>query len=125
MMEWTDRHYRYFMRLLAPRAELYTEMVNTGAIVHGDRPRFLDFDPSEHPVVLQLGGADPRAQAPAAAAEERAVEAREDARDDALPVHLGRDQPDLAVIAQFVRTHQQAVGLLCTPAYTPAKLMQL
>ncbi len=59
MMEWTDRHYRYFMRLLAPRVELYTEMISTGAIVHGDRARFLDFDPSEHPVVLQLGGADP------------------------------------------------------------------
>ncbi|HTJ65835.1 MAG TPA: tRNA dihydrouridine(20/20a) synthase DusA [Alphaproteobacteria bacterium] len=58
MMEWTDRHYRYFMRLLAPNAALYTEMVSTGAIIHGDRPRFLDFDPSEHPVVLQLGGAD-------------------------------------------------------------------
>ncbi len=66
MMEWTDRHYRYFMRLLAPHAELYTEMVNTGAIVHGDRPRFLDFDPSEHPVVLQLGGADPGALAESA-----------------------------------------------------------
>jgi tRNA-dihydrouridine synthase A len=58
MMEWTDRHYRHLMRLLAPKAELYTEMVSTGAIIHGDRPRFLDFDPSEHPVVLQLGGAD-------------------------------------------------------------------
>jgi len=59
MMEWTDRHCRYFLRLLSPHAALYTEMVTTGAILHGDRSRFLDFDPAEHPVVLQLGGSDP------------------------------------------------------------------
>ena len=60
MMDWTDRHCRYFLRLLSPNAALYTEMVTTGAILHGDRARFLVFDPSEHPVILQLGGADPR-----------------------------------------------------------------
>jgi len=60
MMDWTDRHCRYFLRLLSPASVLYTEMVTTGAILHGDRARFLDFDPAEHPVVLQLGGADPR-----------------------------------------------------------------
>jgi tRNA-dihydrouridine synthase A len=60
MMDWTDRHCRYFLRLLSPHSVLYTEMVTTGAILHGDRARFLDFDPSEHPVVLQLGGADAR-----------------------------------------------------------------
>jgi len=59
MMDWTDRHCRYFLRLLSPHAVLYTEMVTTGAIMHGDRRRLLDFDPAEHPVVLQLGGADP------------------------------------------------------------------
>jgi tRNA-dihydrouridine synthase A len=59
MMDWTDRHCRYFHRLLSPNAVLYTEMVTTGAILHGDRARFLDFDPAEHPVVLQLGGSDP------------------------------------------------------------------
>jgi tRNA-dihydrouridine synthase A len=59
MMDWTDRHCRFFLRLLAPGAELYTEMVTTGAIIHGDRARFLDFDTAEHPVVLQLGGANP------------------------------------------------------------------
>jgi tRNA-dihydrouridine synthase A len=58
MMEWTDRHCRYFLRLASPRAVLYTEMVTAGAILFGDRARFLDFDPAEHPVVLQLGGAD-------------------------------------------------------------------
>lgn len=59
MMEWTDRHCRYFHRLIAPEALLYTEMVTTGALLHGDRARFLDFDPAEHPVALQLGGSEP------------------------------------------------------------------
>lgn len=59
MMDWTDRHCRYFHRLLAPHARLYTEMVTTGAIIHGDRARHLDFHPAEHPVALQLGGSDP------------------------------------------------------------------
>jgi tRNA-dihydrouridine synthase A len=59
MMEWTDRHCRFFLRLLAPRTIMYTEMVTTGAILHGDQARFLDFHPDEHPIVLQLGGADP------------------------------------------------------------------
>lgn len=59
MMDWTDRHCRYFHRLLAPSARLYTEMVTTGAILHGDRERLLGFDEREHPVALQLGGSDP------------------------------------------------------------------
>jgi tRNA-dihydrouridine synthase A len=59
MMDWTDRHCRYFHRLLAPSARLYTEMVTTGAIIHGDRNRLLDFNQAEHPVALQLGGSDP------------------------------------------------------------------
>ncbi len=59
MMDWTDRHCRYFHRLLAPSAWLYTEMVTTGAILHGDQPRHLDFHSAEHPVALQLGGSDP------------------------------------------------------------------
>jgi tRNA-dihydrouridine synthase A len=60
MMEWTDRHCRYFHRLLTRRALLYTEMVTTGAIIHGERARLLAFDPAEHPVALQIGGCDPR-----------------------------------------------------------------
>jgi tRNA-dihydrouridine synthase A len=60
MMEWTDRHARYFLRLLSRHVRLYTEMIPTGAILKGDRDRFLAFDSSEHPVALQLGGADPR-----------------------------------------------------------------
>jgi tRNA-dihydrouridine synthase A len=59
MMDWTDRHCRFFHRLVAPEARLYTEMVTTGALVHGDVPRHLDFDGAEHPVALQLGGSDP------------------------------------------------------------------
>src|SRR5450631_4272542 len=58
MMEWTDRHCRFFHRLLTRRALIYTEMLTTGAIIHGDRERLLAFDPTEHPVALQLGGSD-------------------------------------------------------------------
>ena len=63
MMEWTDRHCRFFHRLLTRRALLYTEMITTGAILHGDRARLLRFDPAEHPLALQLGGCEPRALA--------------------------------------------------------------
>ncbi len=63
MMDWTDRHCRYFLRLITPRALLYTEMVTTGAMMFGNVPRHLDFDPAEHPVALQLGGSDPSALA--------------------------------------------------------------
>ena len=58
MMDWTDRHYRYLARLLSRHAYLYTEMVTTGAILHGDKDRFLRFNPEETPVALQLGGSD-------------------------------------------------------------------
>src|SRR6187200_3173380 len=60
MMEWTDRHCRFFHRLLTRRALLYTEMITTGAVLHGDRARLLAFDRAEHPAALQLGGSDPR-----------------------------------------------------------------
>ena len=63
MMDWTDRHCRYFHRLLTRRALIYTEMITTAAIVHGDRARLLGYDRAEHPVALQLGGCDPRALA--------------------------------------------------------------
>ncbi len=59
MMDWTDRHDRYFLRLITRHALLYTEMVTTGAILHGDRERLLGYDPAEQPLVLQLGGSDP------------------------------------------------------------------
>jgi tRNA-dihydrouridine synthase A len=66
MMEWTDRHCRFFHRLLTRRALIYTEMVTTGAVLHGDRARLLGFDSAEHPVALQLGGCDPSALAQSA-----------------------------------------------------------
>jgi tRNA-dihydrouridine synthase A len=59
MLDWTDRYCRYFLRLISRHVLLYTEMVTTGAILYGQRARFLDFDPSEHPVALQLGGSEP------------------------------------------------------------------
>jgi len=71
MMDWTDRHERYFLRLISTRALLYTEMVTTGAILFGDKRRFLQFDSAEHPVALQLGGSDPDALTAAAIEGER------------------------------------------------------
>ena len=59
MMDWTDRHCRVLHRLITRHTRLYTEMVTTGALLHGDVPRHLDFDPREHPVALQLGGSEP------------------------------------------------------------------
>ena len=58
MLDWTDRHCRAFHRLLTARTRLYTEMVTTGALLHGDVARHLAFDPVEHPVALQLGGSE-------------------------------------------------------------------
>jgi tRNA-dihydrouridine synthase A len=62
-MDWTDRHCRFFHRLLTRRALLYTEMLTTGAVIHGDRARLMAFSPEEHPVALQLGGSEPEALA--------------------------------------------------------------
>ena len=66
MMEWTDRHCRFFHRLLSRRALIYTEMLTTAAVLNGDRARLLTYDPFEHPVALQLGGCDPQALAQSA-----------------------------------------------------------
>lgn len=66
MMDWTDRHCRFFHRLIAPKARLYTEMITTGAILHGDLHRLLDFSEEEHPVAIQLGGSEPDALAASA-----------------------------------------------------------
>jgi len=59
MMDWSDRHFRFFLRLINREAFLYTEMITTGALIHGDVPRHLDFSEQEHPVALQLGGSEP------------------------------------------------------------------
>ncbi len=63
MLDWTDRHERYFLRLMSCHAYLYTEMVTTGALIHGNRDRYLQFNDQEQPVALQLGGSDPKALA--------------------------------------------------------------
>jgi tRNA-dihydrouridine synthase A len=65
MMDWTDRHCRYFMRLLSPNVGLYTEMITAAAIHHGDKDGLLRFDASEHPIAIQLGGSDPELMASA------------------------------------------------------------
>ena len=66
MMDWTDRHSRYFLRLISARARLYTEMITAEAVLHGDRDRLLGFDAAEHPLAVQLGGAEPARLAAAA-----------------------------------------------------------
>ena len=63
MMDWTDRHCRYFYRLMSKNTQLYTEMITTKAILHGDKHRLLDYDNQEHPLSLQLGGSDPKEMA--------------------------------------------------------------
>ena len=63
MMAWTDRHCRYLHRLFAPSAQLFTEMVSTGALLHGNQWQQLDYNPEEHPIALQLGGNEPEALA--------------------------------------------------------------
>lgn len=65
MMDWTDRHCRYFHRLMSTHALLYTEMVTAPAVIHGDRDRLLSYDEAEHPIALQLGGSDPALMAEA------------------------------------------------------------
>jgi len=71
MMDWTDRHCRFFHRLITKRARLYTEMVSSGALLHGDVGRHLDFDAAEHPLALQLGGSEPAELAACARLGER------------------------------------------------------
>lgn len=72
MLDWTDRHCRYFLRLVSPSARLFTEMITTAALQHGDRERFLQFDPVEQPLAIQLGGSDPQALAQCASWSEQA-----------------------------------------------------
>src|ERR1700723_1747615 len=82
MMDWTDRHCRMFHRLMTRRGRLYTEMLTSGAILHGDRQRLLGFNSAEHPVALQLGGSDPRDLAAAA-------RIGEDFGYDEIKLHVG------------------------------------
>lgn len=82
MMEWTDRHDRYFLRLVSRHVRLYTEMVTAAALLHGDAARLLAFDAAEHPVALQLGGSDPLALA-------RAAQMGESAGYDEINLNVG------------------------------------
>jgi tRNA-dihydrouridine synthase A len=88
MMDWTDRHCRFFHRLITRHTRLYTEMVTTGALLHGDVPRHLDFDAAEHPVALQLGGSEPADLAQAARLA-RALGLRRDQPQLRLPQRTG------------------------------------
>ena len=72
MMDHTDRHFRYFMRIISPHALLYTEMITTGALIHGDRQRFLEHNADEYPLAIQLGGSDPEDLAACAVIAEEA-----------------------------------------------------
>ena len=72
MMDHTDRHFRYFMRIISPHALLYTEMITTGALIHGDRQRFLEHNADEYPLAIQLGGSDPEHLAACAVIAEEA-----------------------------------------------------
>ena len=120
MMDWTDRHCRYFHRLIAPNLTLYTEMVTTGALIFGDKERFLRFDKAEHPVVLQLGGSTPK---------DLAISAKmgEDAGYDEINLNCGcpsdrvqsgsfgaclMKEPDL--VAECVQAMQGAVSIPVT-----------
>ena len=76
MMDWTDRHCRYFHRLITQQTLLYTEMVTTGALLFGDQARHLDFDAVEHPLALQLGGSEPLDLAKSAQLGERGATMR-------------------------------------------------
>jgi tRNA-dihydrouridine synthase A len=120
MMDWTDRHCRVFHRLMTRRARLYTEMLTTGAIIHGDRARLLGFDESEHPVALQLGGADPRDLAVCA-------KIGEDFGYDEINLNVGcpsdrvKDgrfgaclMAEPALVAEGVRAMKRAVGIPVT-----------
>jgi tRNA-dihydrouridine synthase A len=102
MMEWTDRHCRFFHRLLTRRALLYTEMLTAGAVLHGDRARLLRFDPAEHPLALQLGGCEPRALAACAR----------------IAVDLGLDEVNLNVGCPSDRVQEGRFGacLMAEPA---------
>ena len=82
MMDLTDRHARFFLRLLSRHARLYTEMVTTGALIHGDAARLLRFDPAEHPIAIQLGGSEPAALA-------RCALMAEDAGYDEVNLNVG------------------------------------
>lgn len=120
MMDWTDRHDRAFLRLITRHTRLYTEMVPSGAILFGDRARFLAFDPCEHPVALQLGGSDPGELAECAhlAAEQGYDEVNLNVGCPSGRVQKGRFGACLmaepALVAECVRAMVRAVAIPVT-----------
>jgi len=120
MLDWTDRHERYFLRLLSQNARLYTEMVTTGALLHGDVPRHLAHDPFEHPLALQLGGSEPNVLAHCAlmAAEYGYDEINLNVGCPSDRVQSGRFgaclMADAALVGDCVRAMKNAVGLSVT-----------
>lgn len=120
MMDWTDRHCRFFHRLLSRRARLYTEMLTTGAVIHGDRVRLMGFHPSEHPVAFQLGGSNPHELA-------RAARIAEDFGYDEINLNVGCPSDRVqngafgaclmlrpALVAECVRAMKDAVAVPVT-----------
>ena len=105
MMDWTDRHYRYFARLISRHALLYTEMVTTGAVLHGDRERFLGYHSAEQPVALQLGGSSPQELAQCAALAETAGYAEVN-----LNVGCPSDRVQNNMIGACLMAHPELVG---------------
>ena len=105
MMDWTDRHYRYFARLISRHALLYTEMVTTGAVLHGDRERFLGYHSAEQPVALQLGGSSPQELAQCAALAEAAGYAEVN-----LNVGCPSDRVQNNMIGACLMAHPELVG---------------
>mgnify|MGYP001160559573 CR=1 FL=1 len=105
MMDWTDRHCRYFMRLLSRHTLLYTEMVTTGALIHGDRARFLAYNPAELPLALQLGGSVPEELATCAAFAEAAGFSEVN-----LNVGCPSDRVQHNMIGACLMAHPQLVG---------------
>ena len=120
MLDWTDRYYRYFARLITKHTLLYTEMVTTGALLHGNRTRFLKFDPAEHPVALQLAGNDPSELAACArmAEEEGYDEVNLNIGCPSDRVQSGRFgacmmlEPDL--VAECIHAMQEAISIPVT-----------
>lgn len=105
MMDWTDRHCRYFMRLLSPTVGLYTEMVTAAALQHGDAGKLLRFDRSEHPVALQVGGSNPSQMALAA-------QMGADAGYDEININVGcpSDRVQSGAFGACLMSHPQIVA---------------
>ena len=139
MLDWTDRHCRYFLRGFSPDVLLYTEMVTTGALLHGDVARHLAFDPAEHPLALQLGGSEPDELAHCArlalawgyeevnlnvgCPSDRVQEGRFGACLMAEPAHVARCVEAMAAASPLAVTVKHRIGI--DPKHWSFKLLKL